>query len=104
MEGSPVSSASATPSGKNWSSSEASPALSEGTYTAQASQPSSLGNPAGKSETVTFKVITASPTVTLARPESPSGNTTPSFTGTAEDRTAGKDESYPGSKGQGSPQ
>src|SRR5262249_54531924 len=103
MEGSPVSSASATPSGKNWSSSEASPALSEGTYTAQASQPSSLGNPAGKSETVTFKVITASPTVTLARPESPSGNTTPSFTGTASDTGTVTINIYQGERAEGTP-
>ena len=48
--GTPVSSATATPSGKNWSSTEATPARNEGTYTAQATHESSLGNPNGKSE------------------------------------------------------
>jgi hypothetical protein len=103
VQGSPVSSASATPAGTNWSSSEASPALSEGTYTAEASQPSSLGNPAGESEAVTFTVITASPTVRLDRPESPSGNTTPSFTGRASDTGTVTVKIYQGERSEGTP-
>src|SRR5262249_59176211 len=40
-----VASAKATPSGKSWSSTEATPALREGTYTAQATHETSLANP-----------------------------------------------------------
>jgi hypothetical protein len=55
--------------------------LEDGTYTAQATQTNLT------SETVTFTVDTAAPTVTLNSPKSPSNNTTPSFTGTASDTT-----------------
>ena len=64
-KGTAVSSAMATPVGGDWSSSSASPSLKNGQYTAVASQESSLGNPAGTSESRTFEVDTASPTVTL---------------------------------------
>jgi len=60
--------------------------LSDGTYTARATQT----NPAsetGLSPPVTFTVDTAPPTVTLSSPESPSFDTTPSFSGTASDTT-----------------
>ena len=73
-----VSSATATPGGGAWSSGSASPSLKNGQYTAVATQESSLGNPAGASESRTFEVDTASPTVTLDAPKSPSNDTTPS--------------------------
>jgi hypothetical protein len=84
-EGSPISAATASGTGGSWSSGEASPSLSAGEYTAQASQPSSLGNPAGKSNAVTFTINTSPPTVTLNSIKTPSNNTTPSFTGFASD-------------------
>jgi large repetitive protein len=79
-----------TRTGGGWTSGGASPGLSSGkhTYTAIASQASSLGNPAGVSAPVTFTVDTTSPTVTLSQPASPSSNITPSFTGTASDTTS----------------
>ena len=55
--------------------------LNDGTYTAQAT------GETGARTTVTFTVDTTAPTVTLNSPESPSDNTTPSFTGTASDIT-----------------
>jgi hypothetical protein len=60
-------------------------ALMDGTYTARATQT----NPASETgvSTVTFTVDTVAPTVTLNSPESPSDNTTPSFTGIASDIT-----------------
>jgi Bacterial Ig-like domain len=52
-----VSTATATGTGTGWTSGKAIPALSSGQYTAVATQPSSLlGNPAGKSEPMTFTV------------------------------------------------
>jgi hypothetical protein len=86
-----------------WSSGSVSPALLEGTYTAQASQPSSLGNPTGKSKAVTFTVVTAPPTVTLNQPPSPSKNATPSFGGTATDSTPVTVKIYSGPKAEGNP-
>jgi hypothetical protein len=100
-EGTVVSSATAPGNGGSWSSGEASPALSSGQYAAVATQPSSLGNPAGKSNTVTFKVDTSSPTVTLQQPESPSKDTTPSFKGNASDTETVTVHIYKGSKAEG---
>ena len=77
--------ATAAGTGGSYTTGAAEPALTEGTYTAIASQPSSLGNPAGKSEAVTFTVITAAPKVTLNHPKTPSNITRPTFTGTASD-------------------
>ena len=57
----------------------ASPALANGTYTAQATEPSGLGNPDGKSETRTFEVDTEPPEVTLNPVTPPSNNTKPSL-------------------------
>ncbi len=51
-----VSRATAPGTGAGWSSAEASPALSIGQYTAIATQPSSHGNPLGRSGPVTFTV------------------------------------------------
>ncbi|HWW90657.1 MAG TPA: Ig-like domain-containing protein [Solirubrobacteraceae bacterium] len=100
-EGTVMSSASASGTGGGWSSGEASPALSSGTYTAQATQPSSLGNAAGKSNSVTFVVSTASPTVSLNQPPSPSNNTKPSFSGEASESTTVTVKIYKGSKAEG---
>jgi large repetitive protein len=102
-EGTVVSKATAAGSGGAWTSGEASPALSSGTYTAVATQPSSLGNPDGVSAPVTFTVSTASPEVTLNQPKSPSNDTTPVFTGFASDTTPVTIEIYAGSKAQGTP-
>ena len=85
--GSPVSSATATGTGGSWSSGGASPELPDGTYTAVAEQESSFGNGSGFSEERTFVVDTKPPKVTINAIESPSGNQTPSFTGTASDTT-----------------
>jgi large repetitive protein len=101
--GTALSTATSAGSGGAWTSGEASPPLTSGEYTAVASQPSSLGNPEGKSSPVTFVVSTASPTVTLNTPKSPSNDTTPFFTGFASDTTPVTIAIYPGSKAQGTP-
>ena len=72
-------------SGGTWSLGPAEP-LKDGTYTVRATQ-TNLTFETGTSSPVTFTVDTAAPTVTLNSPESPSSNTTPSFTGTASDTT-----------------
>jgi hypothetical protein len=100
-KGTPVSSATATHTGGDWSSEDASPALSSGQYTAVATQESSLGNPAGTSSPVTFTVDTSSPTVALNQPKSPSNNTTPSFTGSASDTTPVAIQIYAGAAVEG---
>ncbi len=69
----------------DWASGAVSPALSTGTYTAVATQLSSLGNGTGKSEEVHFEIVAGAPNVTLAQPESPSKNTKPTFKGTASE-------------------
>jgi hypothetical protein len=86
-QGTLIASATASGTGGAWTSSDASPALASGEYTALASQPSPVGNPAGVSEPVTFTVETAAPTVTLNPPAARSADTTPAFTGTASDTT-----------------
>src|SRR5205823_2554254 len=101
-EGSVVSSATATRSGGDGTSGRASPALASGQYTAIATQESSLGNPSGVGEPVTFKVETAAPRVTLDQPQSPSNDTTPSFTGTASDTTSVVVQIYAGATAEGS--
>ncbi len=66
-----VSKATATAPEGEWVSGAASPlATGEHTYTAYATQKSPLGNPEGKSNTVTFTVNTLPPTVTLNQPAS----------------------------------
>ncbi|HEX4188763.1 MAG TPA: Ig-like domain-containing protein [Solirubrobacteraceae bacterium] len=100
-EGTVVATATAPGNGGSWSSGHASPALSSGTYTALATQPSSLGNAPGKSNTVTFVVSTASPTVTLSQPTSPSNNTTPTFSGSASEAGPVTVQIYEGSKAGG---
>jgi hypothetical protein len=65
-KGAVVSTATATGTGAGWTSGNASPALSSGQYTAVATQASSLlGNPAGRSEPVTF-TLTPPPVITPA--------------------------------------
>lgn len=71
--------------GSTWSLGPTEP-LDDGTYTAQATQ-TNLVLETGASLPVTFTVDTSAPTVTLNPPESPSSNSTPSFTGTASDTT-----------------
>ena len=101
--GSPVAEAFASGTGGGWSSGTVTKALPEGSYTAIAVQSSSLGNPDGVSEAIHFTVVTASPKVTLNSIASPSGNTTPSFTGTGTDTTPVTILIYPGSKAEGAP-
>ena len=105
--GTAVSSAFAPGTGGGFSSGSASPELADGTYTAIAVQNSSLGNPRGESNEVTFTVDTTSPTVTLNPVASPSKNTTPTFTGTATDSTTVVvhvlHEGTPVATGEGSP-
>ena len=95
-----VSSATAG-TGGNWTSNEASPALPSGDYTADATQEGSFGAPEGTSNSVTFTVNTAPPTVTLHQPASPSNNTTPSLTGSASDATQVTVKIYEGTKAEG---
>src|ERR1019366_9320761 len=101
--GSPVSTATAIGTSVNWVSDDASPALPSGQYTAVASQPSSLGNPAGVSGPVTFTVETAAPTVTLNAPAARSNDTTPAFTGKASDSPPVTVNIYAGATATGSP-
>ncbi len=86
--GSPVAKATATPTGGSWTSGGASPALADGTYTALAEQESSLGNGPGFSQERTFVVHTAKPVVSLNAVSSPTNDSTPSFSGTASEKTA----------------
>jgi hypothetical protein len=74
-KGTVVSTATAAGTGAGWISANASPALSNGQYTAVATQVSSLGNPAGRSGPVTFTVApspAASPPAVLG-PATPVG-------------------------------
>jgi hypothetical protein len=81
---SPVTTATASGTGGGWAAgNEAS--LASGTYTAIATQESSLGNAPGESSEVTFTIDTSSPTVVLNQPASPSNTTKPTFSGTASD-------------------
>jgi hypothetical protein len=100
-EGSPVATTSATGTGGSWTSSDATPPLSSGTFTALATQPSAIGNAAGKSKPVTFVIDTSPPTVTLKAPISPSGNRAPSFSGTASDHTPVTVDIYQGTSAEG---
>src|SRR5205085_2359081 len=92
-----VSSASAEGNGGGWTSGASSPALADGAYTAVAIQKSSLGNPPGQSSPVTFTIETSAPHVTLDAVNTPSGDTTPSFSGTASDHTGVSVYIYAGS-------
>ena len=84
--------------GGSWVSSDVSPALASGTYTAIASQESSIGSRTGVSNPVTFEVDTQSPTVTLTSPPSRSNVTTPSFSGTASEASPVTVEIFEGAR------
>ena len=100
--GTVVATATATPSATSWTSGKVS-ALKEGEYTAVASQPSSItGDPEGKSSAVTFKVVLEAPTVTLSPPSEVSGDTTPTFSGTAGETTTVTVDIYSGTSATGS--
>jgi hypothetical protein len=100
-EGKIVATATATAPGGSWTSSEATPALGSGTFTALATQPSAIGNPEGRSTPVTFTVDRSPPTVTLNPLPSPSGNSAPAFSGTASDHTPVAVDIYKGDKAEG---
>jgi hypothetical protein len=100
-QGAVVATATAPGTGGGWSSSQATPALGSGTFTALATQPSAIGNPAGTSTPVTFTVDRSPPTVTLNALPSPSGNAAPSFSGTATDRTSITVDVYEGAAAEG---
>jgi large repetitive protein len=75
----------ATPSSGKWSVA-ATTALPDGTYTAQATEPSSIGNGEGKTETIEFEIFTKPPTVEITHgPEARSNQTKPSFEGKASE-------------------
>ena len=100
-EGTVVTSVTASASGGKWSSAALSPALAEGEYTAQASEPSAIGNADGVSGAVTFTVITKPPTVTLSAVTTPSNVTKPSFSGTASEAGTVTVKVYAGAKAEG---
>ena len=90
-EGSIADTLEAAPEGGSWSV-EATPGLLAGTYTAQAEQVEELGGELGGETAksvppVTFHLVTGPPQVTIAGPKSPTGDTTPSFSGTASENT-----------------
>jgi large repetitive protein len=108
--GSPVQTRTATPAGAgSWSVSATS--LADGTYTAQATQTDTAGNPPGMSSPTTFMIdaTPGSPFVTLAAPANgaATNSTTPPFTGTAGnapgDLSTVTVEIYPGTGIAGSP-
>jgi large repetitive protein len=84
-----IASATASTSGGAWSTKALGKALPSGkhTFTAFATEKSALGNPEGKSATVSFEVNTEPPAVTLGQPVSPSNVTQPSFSGSASEAT-----------------
>jgi hypothetical protein len=63
-----VASATAPGVGANWTSRKASPALSDGQYTARATQESLLGNHIGETASFTFTIDTVPPHVTITKP------------------------------------
>ena len=100
-KGTPFAIAEAPVSSEKWGPASSTTPLLEGEYTVVASEPSSLGNAEGKSSAIKFVVITKPPTVTLAEVESPSKDTTPSFSGTATDTTTVTVKVYKGTKAEG---
>ncbi len=93
----------ATPSGGKWSVT-ASSALANGSYTAQATQISSLGNGEGKSETAQFEIDTEPPTVKITKgPEARSKQTKPTFEGEASETESVTVHIYEGSGTEGKP-
>ena len=102
-EGTVVATAEGSVAGGKWGPASSSPALSSGTYTAQAEEKSSLGNATGKSETRTFVINTEPPEVTLNTVTTPSNNTKPSFSGTASETLPVTVKIYKGTKAEGAP-
>ena len=100
-EGRIVAAAHAAPIAGSWISGSAAPALGDGTFTAIATQPSAIDNPAGWSAPVTFVVDTKPPTVTLDPIPSPSGNAAPAFSGTASDHEPVTVQIYEGAHAEG---
>ncbi len=102
VSGSEVAKVTVSTTGGNWEVTLGS-ALAEGEYTAVATEPSSLGNPEGVSKAVTFEVVTAPPSVSLQKPESPSKNTKPVFKGTTSEAGEVKVSVYVGASATGTP-
>jgi hypothetical protein len=106
--GTPVQTRSATRSGASWAI-DAQPALADGVYTAQATQPDSAGD-VGTSSPSTFTVDTVAPQPSLSQPAPGSTVTTsrPTFSGSAGsaagDSTTVTVEVYAGSTVSGSPE
>jgi large repetitive protein len=69
------------------------PHLSDGTYTAQASQRDEAGN-LGKSAPMTFTVDTTPPVVSIETLHSPTNNAEPTLTGTASDEAVDEPNVY----------
>jgi len=76
----------ASGTGGGWSTENES-GLASGSYTAYATQSSSLGNEEGHSNTISFTVETHPPSVSLSSISSPTKDNTPSFSGEASDHT-----------------
>ncbi|HEX3519333.1 MAG TPA: Ig-like domain-containing protein [Solirubrobacteraceae bacterium] len=96
--GTAVSKGAAVLSGANWSYKPVS-ALSEGTYTAQAVQEDEAGN-VGQS-TITFRVVTAKPVVTIQSIASPTRATEPALSGSAGDSASVEARVFEGSSPSG---
>ncbi len=98
-----VATVKATVSGGRW----AAPipiTLTEGKYTALATQPSSLKNPTGESAPMTFELITAPVIVTLREIPSPTSDAAPAFSGSASDpKEKVMVRVYAGSQAEGTP-
>jgi hypothetical protein len=100
--GTPVSSLSAT--GPSWSVTQPS-TLSDGTYTVVAAQSDAAGNEGTSSPARTFTIDATGPAVTLTQPADSAitNDTTPGFTGTAEDTTEVRVKVYLGTSPTGTP-
>jgi|GEM_PF-3529438 len=72
----------ATPGAGKWKTAKVTSELLTGKYTVQATEPSSLGNPPGQSQAITFEVNTSAPTVTIEQVPPRSHVTSPAFGGT----------------------
>ena len=102
-EGTVVATAEGPVSSDKWGPVSSSTALGNGTYTAEAEEPSSLGNTTGHSSPVTFVINTNAPEVTLNTVKTPSNDTTPAFSGTASESLPVTVKAYKGSKVEGVP-
>jgi large repetitive protein len=101
--GKEVASASGTASGGSWHTGPLGSSLPAGKYTADATEPSDIGNPEGTSKPVAFEVEVEPPTVTLESIKSPTGDTTPAFSGTASESSTVTVDVYRGASASGSP-